>query len=63
VRAVAAGDTPLAPPIARRLVESQLAGGARTALKARFDTLTERERGNWSCEGRRPANEKGRAPG
>jgi DNA-binding NarL/FixJ family response regulator len=34
-----------APPIARRLVESQLGGaGVRTALKARFDTLTQRER-------------------
>jgi DNA-binding NarL/FixJ family response regulator len=45
VRAVAAGDTLLAPPIARRLVESQLGGaGVRTALKARFDTLTQRER-------------------
>ena len=33
------------PPIARRLVESQLGeGGARLALKPRFDTLTERER-------------------
>jgi DNA-binding NarL/FixJ family response regulator len=45
VRAIAAGDTLLAPPIARRLVESQLGdGGARTALRKRFDTLTERER-------------------
>jgi DNA-binding NarL/FixJ family response regulator len=45
VRAVAAGDTLLAPPIARRLVESQLGdAGARTALRARFDSLTERER-------------------
>jgi DNA-binding NarL/FixJ family response regulator len=45
VRAVAAGDTLLAPPIARRLVESQLGGaGVRTALKTRFDTLTQRER-------------------
>jgi DNA-binding NarL/FixJ family response regulator len=45
VRAVAAGDTLLAPPIARRLVESQFGdGGVRTALRMRFDTLTERER-------------------
>jgi DNA-binding NarL/FixJ family response regulator len=45
VRAVAAGDTLLAPPIARRLVESQLGeGGTRRALRPRFDTLTERER-------------------
>jgi len=45
VRAVAAGDTLLAPPIARRLVERQLGdSGARTHLKPRFCTLTERER-------------------
>ena len=45
VRAVAAGDTLLAPPIARRLVERQLGdGGARTDLRPRFGTLTERER-------------------
>ena len=45
VRAVAAGDTLLAPPIARRLVESQLGeSGARLALRPRFDSLTERER-------------------
>jgi DNA-binding NarL/FixJ family response regulator len=45
VRTVAAGNTLLAPPIARRLVESQLGeGGARTELKPRFDTLTARER-------------------
>jgi DNA-binding NarL/FixJ family response regulator len=43
VRAVAKGDTLLAPPIAKRLVESQL-GGARSALQPRFATLTERER-------------------
>jgi DNA-binding NarL/FixJ family response regulator len=43
VRAVAAGDTLLAPPIARRLVENQLSG-ARPELKPRFATLTERER-------------------
>jgi DNA-binding NarL/FixJ family response regulator len=43
VRAVANGDTLLAPPIARRLVESQL-GGTRIALRPRFSTLTERER-------------------
>jgi len=45
VRTVAAGDTLLAPPIARRLVERQLgATGTRSALLARFDRLTERER-------------------
>ncbi len=43
VRAVAKGDTLLAPPIAKRLVESQL-GGARATLRPRFATLTERER-------------------
>jgi DNA-binding NarL/FixJ family response regulator len=42
VRAVAKGDTLLAPPIAKRLVESQL-GGARVALRPRFDALTGRE--------------------
>jgi DNA-binding NarL/FixJ family response regulator len=44
VRAVAAGDTLLAPPIARRLVERQLGTGPRADLKARFCALTERER-------------------
>jgi DNA-binding NarL/FixJ family response regulator len=45
VRAVAAGDTLLAPPIARRLVDSQLgASSARVALRPRFDSLTRRER-------------------
>ncbi len=45
VRAVAKGDTLLAPPIARRLVESQLGvSGTRVALRPRFATLTERER-------------------
>jgi DNA-binding NarL/FixJ family response regulator len=43
VRAVAKGDTLLAPPIAKRLIESQL-GGTRVALGPRFQTLTERER-------------------
>jgi DNA-binding NarL/FixJ family response regulator len=43
VRAVAKGDTLLAPTIAKRLVESQLTG-TRPALRHRFDTLTERER-------------------
>jgi DNA-binding NarL/FixJ family response regulator len=43
VRAVAKGDTLLAPPIAKRLVERQL-GGARAALRPRFHALTERER-------------------
>jgi DNA-binding NarL/FixJ family response regulator len=43
VRTVAAGDTLLAPPIARRLVDLQL-GDARPALLRRFDTLTARER-------------------
>lgn len=43
VRAVADGDTLLAPPIARRLVELQL-GDARGSLLRRFDTLTTRER-------------------
>jgi DNA-binding NarL/FixJ family response regulator len=43
VRAVAKGDTLLAPPIAKRLVESQL-GGTRVALRPRFHTLTEREK-------------------
>jgi DNA-binding NarL/FixJ family response regulator len=43
VRAVAKGDTLLAPPIARRLVESQLHGG-RPELLPRFAPLTERER-------------------
>lgn len=43
VRSVAAGETLLAPPIARRLVESQL-GGARSTLLRRFESLTERER-------------------
>jgi DNA-binding NarL/FixJ family response regulator len=45
VRAVAAGDTLLAPPIARRLVEQQLGeGGVRRELKQRFGSLTPRER-------------------
>ena len=45
VRAVAAGDTTLAPPIARRLIEQQLGeGGVRTELRPRFTTLTVRER-------------------
>ena len=44
VRAVAAGDTLLAPPIARRLVERQLGDAARADLKPRFCALTERER-------------------
>ncbi|HEY6891812.1 MAG TPA: response regulator transcription factor [Solirubrobacter sp.] len=43
VRAVAKGDTLLAPTIAKRLVESQLTG-VRPALRHRFNTLTERER-------------------
>ena len=43
VRAVANGDTLLAPPIAKRLVESQL-GGTRVTLRPRFTALTERER-------------------
>jgi DNA-binding NarL/FixJ family response regulator len=43
VRAVAAGDTLLAPPIARRLLELQL-GDARGSLLGRFETLTTRER-------------------
>jgi DNA-binding NarL/FixJ family response regulator len=43
VRAVAKGDTLLAPAIAKRLVESQLTG-TRPALRQRFSTLTERER-------------------
>ncbi|MDA0159752.1 response regulator transcription factor [Solirubrobacter ginsenosidimutans] len=43
VRAVAKGDTLLAPTIAKRLVDSQLTG-ARPALRHRFNTLTERER-------------------
>ncbi len=43
VRAVAAGDTLLAPPIVTRLVEMQM-GAARTNLQRRFDALTERER-------------------
>jgi DNA-binding NarL/FixJ family response regulator len=42
---VANGDTLLAPPIARRLVECQLgASRTRLALRPRFNTLTERER-------------------
>jgi DNA-binding NarL/FixJ family response regulator len=45
VRVVAKGETLLAPPIARRLVESQLgAPGTRPALRPRFDSLTEREK-------------------
>jgi len=45
VRAVAKGDTLLAPPVARRLVESQLgSSGTRVALRPRFDPLTEREK-------------------
>ena len=45
VRAVAAGDTLLAPPIARRLIEQQLGeSGTRTELRPRFDHLTARER-------------------
>jgi len=45
VRAVAKGDTLLAPPIARRLVESQLgSSGTRVALRPRVDPLTEREK-------------------
>jgi DNA-binding NarL/FixJ family response regulator len=43
IRVVATGDTLLAPPIAKRLVETHL-GEARGALLARFDSLTERER-------------------
>jgi DNA-binding NarL/FixJ family response regulator len=43
VRAVAKGDTLLAPPIAKRLVEAQL-GGTRASLRPRFNPLTERER-------------------
>jgi DNA-binding NarL/FixJ family response regulator len=43
VRAVAAGDTLLAPPIAKRLVESQL-GETRRPLLFRFEPLTEREK-------------------
>src|SRR4051812_29615248 len=43
VRAVAKGDTLLAPPIAKRLVEAQL-GGTRASLRPRFHSLTERER-------------------
>ena len=45
VRAVAAGDTLLAPPIARRLVHAQLGeGSTRIELRSRFDPLTARER-------------------
>lgn len=44
VRAVAAGDTLLAPPIARRLVELQLGDARGSSLLRRFDTLTTRER-------------------
>ena len=43
IRVVATGDTLLAPPIAKRLVDIHL-GETRTALFARFDVLTERER-------------------
>lgn len=43
VRAVAAGETLLAAPITKRLVELQL-GDARGALLRRFETLTARER-------------------
>lgn len=43
VRAVAAGETLLAAPITKRLVELQL-GNARGALLRRFETLTARER-------------------
>ena len=43
VRTVAGGETLLAPPIARRLVESQVLH-ANAALRARFEHLTERER-------------------
>ncbi|RKQ86773.1 LuxR family two component transcriptional regulator [Solirubrobacter pauli] len=43
VRAVAAGETLLAAPITKRLVELQL-GNARGALLHRFETLTARER-------------------
>lgn len=42
VRTVAAGDTLLAPPIAKRLVESQL-GETRRPLLHRFEPLTARE--------------------
>jgi RNA polymerase sigma factor (sigma-70 family) len=43
VRAVASGETLLAPPIARRLVEAQFLHADAT-LRARFEHLTERER-------------------
>jgi DNA-binding NarL/FixJ family response regulator len=43
VRAVAKGDTLLAPAIAKRLVDSQLTG-TRPALRHRFNALTARER-------------------
>ena len=43
VRAVAAGETLLAAPITKRLVELQL-GDARGGLLKRFETLTARER-------------------
>ena len=45
MRAVAAGDTTLAAPIARRLIEQQLGeSGTRAELRPRFTTLTARER-------------------
>ena len=43
IRVVATGDTLLAPPIAKRLVDIHL-GETRASLLSRFDVLTERER-------------------
>jgi len=43
VRAVATGETLLAPPVARRLIESQLLH-SDPRLRRRFDRLTDRER-------------------
>ncbi|MFF0427624.1 response regulator [Streptomyces sp. NPDC004520] len=44
VRVVAAGDSLLAPSVARRLVEQYTAGGPRRTADSRLDVLTGRER-------------------
>ncbi|MCZ0981474.1 response regulator transcription factor [Streptomyces diastatochromogenes] len=44
VRVVAAGDSLLAPSVARRLVEQYTAGGPRRTTDSRLDVLTGRER-------------------
>ena len=56
VRRTAAGDTPLAPEITRRLVDDYLRRSAPAAAATRLDPLTEREREVLTLIGRGHSN-------